>query len=174
MSVLLANDHKASSAHPLPCIMTASISATLGSSFILIPKGKAFFFFFLKTSNNHGHYSKSQCFSQQNTIKCFILANKQVSDSANTMTQKGISSSVPLNLLGLYKKSLVLTVSNELWIQWDSSRDTCWRLQGPVNRPLGREGFFAWFSSLFTLMYMGGWADSWGVCGDAAGIWKWV
>lgn len=95
MSVLLANDHKASSAHPLPRIMKASISATLGSSFISIPKGKAFFFF-LKTSNNHGQYSKSQCFSQQNTIKCFILANKRVSDSANTMTQKGISSSVPL------------------------------------------------------------------------------
>lgn len=84
------------------------------------------------TANHNVFHSKTQS-------NVFILANKQVSDSENnTVTQKGISSSVPLKLLGLYK-SLVLTVFNELWIQWDSSPDTYWHLPGPVNRPLGRE-----------------------------------
>lgn len=69
------------------------------------------------TANHNVFHSKTQS-------NVFILANKQVSDSENnTVTQKGISSSVPLKLLGLYK-SLVLTVFNELWIQWDSSPDT--------------------------------------------------
>lgn len=43
MSVVLPKDHTASSASPLPCVMKASVSTTLGRSLIYIAQRKQFF-----------------------------------------------------------------------------------------------------------------------------------
>lgn len=176
MSVVLAKDHKASSASPLPCIMKASISTTLGRSFIYIAQRKTIFW---KTNINHGQYSKSQCFHSKTQSNVFILAKEQVSDSENNTvlhtkeTQKGFSGTVPLNLLHLYKKSWVLTpltVFNGSWSQWDSLHDTYSYLPGPCQQTSEKNIFFTLLSNRFMLMHIWGWANSWGIYGDTAGV----